>query len=113
MLAPVLSLQLRPDPAARRVPFLPAAVLGNGAVLATVSARGELERLYWPRIDAGQHLGELRLATFAGGALRWLDEEPLEWEQEYVHGSSVLVTRAKGVARRPWSCSESARASCS
>ena len=107
MLAPVLSLQLRPDPAARRVPFLPAAVLGNGAVLATVSARGELERLCWPRIDGGQHLGELRLATFADGVLRWLDEEPLEWEQEYAHESSVLITRAKGVAEitdvvRPW-----------
>ena len=107
MLAPVLSLQLRPDPAARRVPFLPAAVLGNGAVLATVSARGELERLYWPRIDAGQHLGELRLAAFADGALRWLDEEPFDWEQAHAGESSVLVTRVKGFAEiadvvRPW-----------
>src|SRR5205814_2573479 len=75
--AAVLSFESHPDPAARRVPHLPSAVLGNGAVLATVSARGEVERLYWPHIDAGQHLGELRLGALARGGLRWLDEEPL------------------------------------
>jgi GH15 family glucan-1,4-alpha-glucosidase len=71
------------DPVGQRVPYLTAAVLGNGGVLATVSARGELERLFWPRIDSGQHLGELRLGAFVGGALQWLDEEPLAWGQAY------------------------------
>ena len=78
------------------MPYLPSAVLGNGSVLATVSARGELERLCWPHIDAGQHLGELRLGSVARGQLHWLDEEPLSWRQEYVDDSSVLRTRAAG-----------------
>ena len=94
--APVLSFESHPDPAARRVPYLPSAVLGNGSVLATVSARGELERFCWPHIDAGQHLGELRLGSLARGELHWLDEEPLSWRQEYVDDSSVLRTRAAG-----------------
>jgi glucoamylase len=94
MLAQLLASEGRPVFAARRVPYLPAAVLGNGALLATVSARGELERLFWPHVDAGQHLGELRLAAFSGGELRWLDEEPDGREQTYLDESSVLLTRA-------------------
>jgi GH15 family glucan-1,4-alpha-glucosidase len=83
------------DATGRRFAFRPAAVLGNGALLATVSARGELERLFWPNVDHGQHLGELRLGLeLDGGEVRWLDEEPFAWEQSYVDGSSVLRTTA-------------------
>ncbi|HEY4622058.1 MAG TPA: glycoside hydrolase family 15 protein [Gaiellaceae bacterium] len=82
------------DATGRRFAFRPAAVLGNGSLLATVSARGEVERLFWPNVDHGQHLGELRLGLEVDGALRWLDEEPLRWEQSYTDGSSVLRTAA-------------------
>jgi glucoamylase len=97
MLAGLLASEGRPVSEARRVPYLPAAVLGNGALLATVSARGELERLFWPNVDGGQHLGELRLAASAGGALHWLDERPHGWEQEHLDESSVLSTRSGDV----------------
>jgi glucoamylase len=78
----------------RRTPFLPAAVLGNGELLATLSARGELERIFWPHVDHGQHLGELRLGIVPNGNTHWLDEEPFDWEQSYVDDSSILRTVA-------------------
>ena len=83
------------DPTGRRFAFRPAAILGNGALLVTFSARGEIERIFWPSVDHGQHLGELRLGLEIDGSTRWLDEEPFEWEQEYVDGSSLLRTSAR------------------
>jgi GH15 family glucan-1,4-alpha-glucosidase len=82
-----------PDATGRRAAFLPSAVLGNGSVLATLSARGELERLFWPHVDRDQHLGELRLGLLADGRTRWLDEEPFAWEQRYADDASILHTR--------------------
>ena len=84
---------LRPGGLDRR---LPSAVLGNGSLLATVSARGEVERLFWPHVDRGQHLGELRLGVFAEGRAVWLDEAQLAHEQEYLPDASVLETRVRG-----------------
>ena len=71
---------------------LPAALIGNGSLLATLSASGELLRLWWPHPDRGQHLGDLRLGVELDGEIRWLDEEPLEWTQEYVDDSTILRT---------------------
>ncbi len=80
------------DPTGRRVAHLPAAVLGNGSLLATISARGELERVFWPRVDWAQQLGELRLGIMAEGRTRWLDEEPFTHEQSYFQDATVLRT---------------------
>jgi GH15 family glucan-1,4-alpha-glucosidase len=85
-----------PDETGRRVAHLPAAVVGNGSLLATVSARGEIERLWWPNLDANQHLDELRLGLHDGEAVRWLDEEPFAWEQRYLDDTTVLVSEARG-----------------
>jgi len=82
-----------PDATGRRTAYLPSAVLGNGSLLATLSARGELERLFWPHVDRDQHLGELRLGLSAGGPMLWLDEEPFTWEQRYADDASILHTR--------------------
>ena len=57
----------RPDATGRRLEYLPAAVLGNGALLVTLSARGEVERLLWPHVDGPSHVSELRLGLRAGG----------------------------------------------
>lgn len=85
------------DSTGRRLRFLPAAIVGNGAVLATLSARGEVERLFWPSVDWGQHLGELRLAVVAGGSTRWLDEDRDDaYVQEYLEDSNVLRTTGPG-----------------
>jgi glucoamylase len=82
------------DATGRRYAFRPAAILGNGSLLATVSARGEIERLFWPNVDHGQHLGELRLGLERDGRTLWLDDEPCSWEQAYTDGASVLSTTA-------------------
>ena len=71
---------------------LPAALIGNGSLLATISARGELLRLWWPHPDRAQHLGKLRLGLERDAKVRWLDEEPFEWSQEYVADSTIVRT---------------------
>ena len=86
------------DGTGRRYAFRPAALLGNGSLLATISDRGEIERLFWPNVDHGQHLGELRLGVEVDGATRWLDEEPLTWSQSFADGASVLRTTARNGA---------------
>lgn len=83
------------DATGRRFAYRPAAILGNGSLLATVSERGEIERLFWPNVDHGQHLGELRLGLESPDGISWLDEEPADWEQSYVEGASVLVTTVR------------------
>jgi glucoamylase len=77
---------------------LGAAIIGNGSLLATISARGELLRLWWPHPDRGQHLGELRLGLELDGAVQWLDEEPFEWAQEWVGDSTILRTTGRSAA---------------
>ncbi len=84
-----------PDATGRRVAFLPAALLGNGSLLVTLSARGEVERLFWPHVDGAQHLGELRLGICPNGSTHWLDEEAFTWEQSYDSEASILRTTAR------------------
>ena len=73
------------------------AVVGNGSLLATISARGRVERLWWPHPDRAQHLGELRLGFRAAAAddTRWLDEEPFTWTQEYRGDTGIVRTTAR------------------
>ena len=87
---------LERDATGRRLAFLPAAVLGNGELLVTLSARGELERLFWPHVDRGRHGGELRLGLDRGGRVEWLDEEPFAWRQRYEPDALVLATMVEG-----------------
>ena len=67
-------------------------MLGNGALLATLSARARVEGLFWPSVDRGPHLGELRLGIEREGKLDWLDEAA-EVEQSYLQDTNVLITR--------------------
>ena len=67
-------------------------MLGNGALLATLSARARVEGLFWPSVDRGSHLGELRLGIERDGELRWLDEE-VQAQQSYLQDTNVLLTR--------------------
>ena len=61
MAAPVDDPGGLPDATGRRLEYLPAALLGNGGLLVTLSARGEVERLLWPHVDGPDNLAELRL----------------------------------------------------
>ncbi len=68
-------------------------MLGNGSLLVTLSERAQVEGLFWPNLDRGPHLGELRLGLELDGELRWLDEDPGVWEQSYLLDTNVLLTR--------------------
>lgn len=81
-----------PDATGRRLAYLPAALIGNGALLVTLSARGEVERMLWPHVDGPNNLGELRLGLATGNAVMWLDEAPWEWSQGWVGDASILGT---------------------
>jgi glucoamylase len=74
----------------------PAALLGNGSLLATLSGYGRVEGLFWPHLDRGSHLGELRFGIERGGETRWLDDLP-GWQQTYLQDTTVLLTRVDGV----------------
>ena len=67
-------------------------MLGNGALLATLSAHARVEGLFWPNVDRGSHLGELRLGIERDGKLHWLDEE-VQAQQSYLQDTNVLLTR--------------------
>jgi glucoamylase len=55
-----------------------------------------VEGLFWPHLDRGSHLGELRFGIESGGQTSWLDE--LEaWEQSYLQDTTVLLTRGDDV----------------
>jgi GH15 family glucan-1,4-alpha-glucosidase len=72
------------------------AVLGNGSLLATLSPHGVVERLFWPHVDGGQHLGELRIGIADGAGTLWLDAESLRREQAYVGNGAVVRTVVAG-----------------
>ncbi len=67
-------------------------MLGNGALLATLSERARVEALFWPSVDRGSHVGELRLGIERDGKLSWLDEEE-QVQQSYLQDTNVLLTR--------------------
>ncbi len=81
-----------PDP-------LPGALVGNGSVLLTVSPSGGLQRLWWPHVDHGQHLGDLRLGVVRRRRTRWLDDAT-PTEQSYEPDTTLLTTRVQIAGRR-------------
>ncbi len=96
MAAPVDDPGGRPDATGRRLEYLPAAVIGNGSLLVTLSARGEVERLLWPHVDGPNAIVELRLGLLRGDEAdaAWLDEDARSWAQAWAGESSVLRTTA-------------------
>jgi glucoamylase len=67
----------------------PAAILGNGSLLASFSAEGAVAGLFWPHVDRGPHLGELRFGLEVAGQHRWLEGG----EQSYLQDANVLLTK--------------------
>ncbi|HLN65336.1 MAG TPA: glycoside hydrolase family 15 protein, partial [Symbiobacteriaceae bacterium] len=80
----------------RERPAVAAALTGNSRLLATYSGQGELQALYWPHIDFGQHVYALLLGLRSGeGPTQWLHEEPWTHAQRYVTDTPVLVTESR------------------
>src|SRR5574338_1322452 len=85
----------------RRLEYLPAPLLGNGSLLVTLSARGEVERMLWPHVDGPDNLASFRLGIGRAEGVDWLDEPPAAWSQSWDGETSVLrttVTRDEGDA---------------
>ena len=57
----------RPDATGRRLELPSRGLLGNGSLLVTLSARGEVERMLWPHVDGPDNVGALRLGVRVGG----------------------------------------------
>lgn len=71
------------------------AAIGNGRLLVTVSPRGEVTQISWPRIDHDPQIESLRLAVIASGEVRYLDEDAAEWSQVFDHETGALVTTVR------------------
>jgi glucoamylase len=74
---------------------LPAALLGNGSLLATVSDRGVVEQLSWPHPDRVRHSVRLRVGIESDGGVRWLDDPSFAWSQSYADDAMVLRSTAR------------------
>src|SRR4026208_1689647 len=82
------------DATGRRYAFRPAALIGNSSLLVRISERGELERIFWPNRDHGQHLGELRIGLERDAETLWLGRQPGSLGPDHTGGS--LGPRRRG-----------------
>ncbi len=80
------------DATGRRLAYLPAALLGNGSLLVTLSGHGEVERMLWPHVDGPDNVHAVRLGLREESGVRWLDEDATTWAQAWEDDASVLRT---------------------
>ena len=74
-------------------PVMPGGITGNGNMLCSIRENDMLHRLFWPRIDWGQHMGILKPGVqINGGDVSWLDGESFSHRQHYEENSSILNT---------------------
>lgn len=80
-------------------PMVGTAIVGNGRVLAELSATGELYRLFWPTIDTYQQVHQtwptVLSPIFGDRAVRLDDENLWEIAQDYLNDTNILITEAK------------------
>jgi len=74
-----------------------AAVTGNGRMLACMSPRGLLTKLFWPHIDYGQHMGKFYAGIVPHSnngnvQTQWLHNDNWQTEQHYLPSSSIIHT---------------------
>lgn len=75
-------------------PYLIGAITGNSKLLAGLSEKGQLERLFWPRIDTPQNIGHnwLGLVVDDSEKTYWLKEKDWHSEQFYLGDTNILQT---------------------
>ncbi|MCS7254233.1 MAG: hypothetical protein RMK18_11250 [Armatimonadota bacterium] len=74
--------------------YLPTAIVGNGRVLCTMGASGEVMSFFFPNIDHAQHIHECMLGVYASGyGYSWTFEPSWERSQSYIDGTNILRTR--------------------
>lgn len=75
-------------------PEIPGGITGNGRMLAGIKENGQLIRLFWPQIDAGQHLGRFYTGLWPEqGETVWLHLGHWQRQQSYQEDTNILVTR--------------------
>ena len=84
-----------------------AAITGNGRMLACLSPRGQLTRLFWPNIDYGQHMGMFLAGVLPRGAgseayTRWLHGDNWQTEQNYLPSGNVVHTTFRDQGQQFW-----------
>lgn len=76
--------------------YLPTAAVGNGKILATIGASGELMGLFWPRLDFAQNVHECMPALYVGhpgeGNFQWTWQAEGRRSQEYIPHTNILTT---------------------
>ncbi|MCD6350545.1 MAG: hypothetical protein J7M26_00385, partial [Armatimonadetes bacterium] len=79
--------------------YLPTAAVGNGRILATFGASGEIMGLFWPHLDYANNVHEALPAVYLGeprvGEFHWTWEEVFERRQYYLGDTNILVTQLK------------------
>lgn len=76
-------------------PLLINGILGNSRLLATLTADGELQRVFWPHVDGGQHVERILGGVALGGnPVIWQNDNAWSVHQAYERDQNVLVTEA-------------------
>ena len=82
-------------------PEMPEAIIGNSRMLASLKRNGEIFRLFWPRIDYGQHLGRFWTGIRAGkSSTKWFHLNEWASSQRYLGGTNILETTLTGLSSR-------------
>lgn len=77
----------------REKPYLVSAVLGNSRLLATLTTDGEIQRLFWPNVDGGQHVARiLGGVALDDGPLLWQESTAWQHRQAYQQDQNILIT---------------------
>ncbi|MGZ6525433.1 MAG: glycoside hydrolase family 15 protein, partial [Tumebacillaceae bacterium] len=78
----------------QKKPYLIDAVIGNGRILACLTASGELVRAFWPTIDYAQHVNRMQAGLRLNGeaAITWLSGDAFTHEQRYVTDTNIVQT---------------------
>jgi oligosaccharide amylase len=76
-------------------PYLIDGIVGNSRMLATLTGNGELQSIFWPNIDGGQHVHRLLGGLSVDGAPTvWQDDAAFAHGQAYEAEQNVLVTNS-------------------
>lgn len=75
-------------------PYLIGAIIGNSKMLGGLSERGQLERLFWPRIDTPQNIRHNWIGFIVenANATCWIFEQSWQSEQYYKGDTNILNT---------------------
>jgi oligosaccharide amylase len=79
--------------------YLPSGAIGNGSILSTLGASGEIMTLFYPRVDFAQNVNECLPALYVGdpgrGTFLWCFQSEFERSQSYVPDTNILTTNLR------------------